>query len=417
MENHYTETISPLIAENMKLFASATSDVGKLRNNNEDSFICQYVWNRDNILAVAIDGVGGYEGGEVASQIAREEIANYLEQNPNGDKLFLLKNAVKHANNVIFDQRQKNDKLSQMSCVLTATLIDLITKQIHMVHVGDTRLYQYHNGEIKKLSHDHSLVGYREELGELTEEEAMHHPQRNIIGRDVGSEYHEIDDNNFIEADTFPLLPNSTLLLCSDGLCDMITSVQMKYVLAQNISLDDKVNALIQSALDAGGKDNVTVVLVNYQAKEEPKAQQPVVERYMGSIDDIPEPEKPKKSKTALFVILSLVAGIAIGAVSYWALLGRDYVETIENQHDSIATLDSIENSRDSLVLELADSVQGVADYLDSNYEGLLQELDSNWTKQVAEDTTQTAEQPAEVDTAKMAKTSQETAVKTENKK
>ncbi len=373
MENHYTETIRPLIKGDVKLYASATSDVGRVRKNNEDSFICQYVWGQDNILAVAIDGVGGYEGGEVASQIAREEIANFLEQCAGGEKLALLKQAVNHANNRIFEERQKREGLSQMSCVLTASLVDLQAGEIHMAHVGDTRLYQYRNGEIVKLSHDHSLVGYREEIGELTEEEAMHHPQRNIIGRDLGSEYHQIGDN-FIETATFQLLPNSTLLLCSDGLCDMITSSQMKYVLAQNLSVEDKVQKLIQSALDAGGKDNVTVVLVNYQGREPVKP----VEIDMGTLAAAPEPcEKPKKSRMGLLVVISLLVGFVVGGVSYWALIGRQTQNYIAQQQDSIAALDSIVSDREKVILELADSVPEAEEYIDSIRPGLLQEIDS----------------------------------------
>lgn len=373
MENHYTETIRPLIKGDVKLYASATSDVGRVRKNNEDSFICQYVWGQDNILAVAIDGVGGYEGGEVASQIAREEIANFLEQCAGGEKLTLLKQAVNHANNRIFEERQKREGLSQMSCVLTASLVDLQAGKIHMAHVGDTRLYQYRNGEIVKLSHDHSLVGYREEIGELTEEEAMHHPQRNIIGRDLGSEYHQIGDN-FIETATFQLLPNSTFLLCSDGLCDMITSSQMKYVLAQNLSVEDKVQKLIQSALDAGGKDNVTVVLVNYQGREPVKP----VEIDMGTLAAAPETsEKPKKSRMGLLVVISLIVGFVVGGVSYWALIGRQDQNHIALQQDSIADLDSIVSDREEVILELADSVPEAEEYIDSIRPELLQEIDS----------------------------------------
>lgn len=362
MENHHTESIRPVLAGDVKLYASATSDVGMVRKNNEDSFICQYVWGQNNILAVAIDGVGGYEGGEVASQIAREEISNYLEQYSEGEKLDLLKQAVNHANNRIFEERQKREGLSQMSCVLTASLIDIKAKEIHMAHVGDTRLYQYCNGEIVKLSHDHSLVGYREEIGELTEEEAMHHPQRNIIGRDVGSEFHQIGDN-FIETATFPLLPNSTLLLCSDGLCDMITSVQMKYVLAQNLSVEDKVKNLIQSALDAGGKDNVTVVLVNYQGREPVK---PVVERDMGTLDAAPmTEEKPKKARVALFVVVSLLLGLAIGGISMWTLSKNHYETVVVPQKDSV--IDSLNGEIDTLnsvIDKVKDSLPEAAEYI-----------------------------------------------------
>lgn len=244
------------------------SDKGRQRTNNEDAFVAEQL-DQDTILAVAIDGVGGYEGGEVAAAIAQLEIPKYLKNFRNGEKLELLKQAVVYANNAIFDRRETDAERSNMSCVLTSAIVDCKRKVIDMVHVGDTRLYQYHNGVLSKLSHDHSLVGYREEVGDLTEEQAMHHPQRNVISRDVGSAKHEIADRDFLEAEEFPLLPNSIILLCSDGLTDLITSSQIIAILSQKGTLESKTQALIDAANTAGGKDNITAVLVDYQADEE----------------------------------------------------------------------------------------------------------------------------------------------------
>lgn len=238
------------------------TDMGLIRSNNEDAFIAQYIWDKKHILAVAIDGVGGYEGGEIAASLAQKSIIEYLESYSNGERLELLKQAVIFANNRIYSERKNLPQYSSMSCVLTAVLVETESKRINMAHIGDTRLYQYTNGEIVKLSHDHSLVGYREEIGELTEEEAMKHPQRNVIGRDVGSQFLESSGNDYIEVESFPLIPNSILLLCSDGLCDMITSEQMRIELEKEIPIKEKVDNLINEANKAGGKDNITVVLV-----------------------------------------------------------------------------------------------------------------------------------------------------------
>ena len=238
------------------------SDPGKIRSNNEDAYIVQTIWDNNHILSVVIDGVGGYDGGERASEIAKETIVAYLEEYTHGERLHLLKQAVVEANNNIVEERTIKCQYPHMSCVLTACLIETGKKQINMVHVGDTRLYQYHRNELKKLSHDHSLIGYREEIGNLSEEEAMHHPQRNLIDRLLGNETHQVDDPDFLESITFPLLPNTTLLLCTDGLCDMLTSAKIVSVLQQNIPLEDKLDRLIQSANDKGGKDNITVVLI-----------------------------------------------------------------------------------------------------------------------------------------------------------
>lgn len=331
------------------------TNMGMIRTNNEDAFVVQNIWDEDHILAAAIDGVGGYEGGEVASALARDSIVEYLEKYPNGEREELLKQAVIYANNVIFEERKKDLNLSSMSCVLTAVLIEVKHERINMAHVGDTRLYEFADGQIHKLSHDHSLVGYREEIGELTEEEAMHHPQRNIIGRDVGSQFLEGDCDNYVETATFPLMPRSTLLLCSDGLCDMVMSHQMADILSTELDVEQKTNALIDAANNAGGKDNVTVVLVNINfpeeesvPEEEPEAAE---EESLGDIEIVPvnddedsekesgdtasEPKKektieskPKRSRSGIVIILVLliiIVGLAMFIVGY---ISSDVVKT-----------------------------------------------------------------------------------------
>ena len=238
------------------------SDMGRVRTNNEDAFIAQYIWDEKHILAVAIDGVGGYEGGEIAASLAQKCIVEYLESYSNGERLELLKQAVIFANNRIYSERKSLPQYSSMSCVLTAVLVETENKRINMAHIGDTRLYQFADGKIVKLSHDHSLIGFREEIGELTEEEAMKHPQRNVISRDVGSQFLESSGDDYIEVNSYPLMSNSILLLCSDGLCDMITSEQMRIELEKDLPVKEKVDILIKKANDAGGKDNITVILI-----------------------------------------------------------------------------------------------------------------------------------------------------------
>lgn len=241
--------------------------MGSVRTNNEDAFVVQPIWDENNLLAVVIDGVGGYEGGEVAAAIARDSIVEYLEKYYNGERLELLKQAVVYANNRIFEERKANSQLPNMGCVLTAILIDAEDNRVNLAHVGDTRLYQYAFGEIKKLSHDHSLVGYREEIGDLTEEEAMNHPQRNIISRDVGSQ--QLDGGeDYVDAESFPFEYKSSFLLCSDGLSDLVTSAAMKEVLEMDIPVEAKVELLIDKANAAGGKDNITVIIVESDREE-----------------------------------------------------------------------------------------------------------------------------------------------------
>lgn len=250
----------------MEMIFYGATDTGRVRTNNEDDFISEFLWDDRHVLCVAIDGLGGYEGGEVAAAIAHESIVNYLKGHRMGDCLELLKQAVTQANNNIVDRQAQDPGRSKMGCVVTAGLFDLEQGRLNVAHVGDSRLYQYHDSTLRKLTHDHSLVGYREDNGELTEEQAMNHPQRNIVERVLGEKLHQLDDKNFIEAAIFPLLPGAFYLFCSDGLSDMLTSAEIADIIErQRDNLHGCVDGLIAAACDHGGKDNVTVVVARCQ--------------------------------------------------------------------------------------------------------------------------------------------------------
>ncbi len=245
------------------------TDMGCVRTNNEDSFQAMGLDYGRRILAVAIDGVGGYEGGEVAAEIARDTITSVVVSHPDAS----IVDAMMHANNAIVEQRRYRPTLSQMSCVATAVVADLEAERFTFAHIGDSRLYQFVPGAEKpltKLSHDQSLVGYQEEQGILTEYEAMHHPQRNVISQVLGQQWLTPADNpDFVDTAEYPIIPDSTLLLCSDGLSDMIDSQAITAILANTgLSLEQKAQSLIDSAKTAGGRDNVTVVLVHFASEE-----------------------------------------------------------------------------------------------------------------------------------------------------
>lgn len=311
------------------------SDLGKIRTNNEDAFLLCNIWDNDHVLAVAIDGVGGYEGGEVAAALAQESIIEFLNMNTPGDCLLLIKEAVIAANNRIFSEREQTPSLANMSCVLTAALIEVDSMRVNIAHVGDTRIYQYASSRIEKLSHDHSLVGYREEIGDLTEEEAMTHPQRNIISRDVGSKRLAMTDSEYVEVASYPLENRTQLLLCSDGLCDMVTSKQMAQILSMEISVEKKVDDLIQEALNAGGRDNVTVVLVQIESDEEaeedlvPEVEITEVRSHVRvNVESKKSGSGSRKWMPALFMLV-FIAGFGAGILSYPMIFKSEEKEKI----------------------------------------------------------------------------------------
>src|SRR5580698_5553436 len=171
---------------------AAASDPGKRRKNNED----RYHVDPDRGIYAVIDGVGGQAAGETAAGVAVEVIRERLERQT-GTPEERLREAIALANNEIYSLAHSNPEWSGMACVLTVALVedDIVT----VGHVGDSRLYLLQSGSITKMTHDHSPVGEREDRGELTEDEAMHHARRNEIYRDVGSAEREPDDPGFIE--------------------------------------------------------------------------------------------------------------------------------------------------------------------------------------------------------------------------
>lgn len=312
------------------LLIAGKTDVGQRRKDNQDTFICTPLWSEASALLVVIDGVGGYAGGDRAAALAKESIERYMAT-PNGDPLSMLREAVVFANNQINDERLKDSRLGQMCCVLTAALADSQSGRLYFVHVGDTRLYRFRQGNLVKLTRDHSMVGVREDANELTEAEAMSHPRRNEILREVGSTKHRVDDPDFLESEETDFLPGDQLLLCSDGLTDMITQGQIRAILNRDISLDDQLSELIRLANHQGGNDNITVVLGRNTATAtnppaaEPlptstpdRAQQTSMSATAGTPSTQPTATPAKRSSVGRWVVLfTLLAALVAGIIWY----------------------------------------------------------------------------------------------------
>ncbi len=247
----------------LKASVYGNTDTGLIRTNNEDSYIAQTIWDNNHWLLVVIDGLGGYEGGEIAATIAKETVIDAMDKYSGRDCLDIIMQAVTDANNAIYDKRIVTEGLEGMGCVMTAAILDLNNKQLNVAHVGDTRLYRYVNSQLEKLTHDHSFVGTLEDEGRISEEDAMRHPRRNLIDRIVGDEQKDINTSRFIEAAVFPVAKGEQYLLCSDGLSDMLTSSEITSVLCESNSPKKKVQQLISIANEHGGKDNVTAIVAN----------------------------------------------------------------------------------------------------------------------------------------------------------
>jgi serine/threonine protein phosphatase PrpC len=236
--------------------AGVVSDPGLQRDNNEDRVFV----DEDAGIFLVVDGVGGQAAGEKAADVAVEVISRHLLRS-DGPPERCVRESIAAANNEIFQLAQSNEEWRGMACVLTLALAR--EDRVTVGHVGDSRLYLAWDGKLRKLTSDHSPVGEREDQGELTEAEAMRHPRRHMVFRDVGSRPREAFDEDFIEVRSFPFHPDAALLLCSDGLSDVVPSYDISAIVESYDGDPEKVSLrLVDAANHAGGKDNISVVFV-----------------------------------------------------------------------------------------------------------------------------------------------------------
>src|SRR5439155_979473 len=236
------------------LAAACQTDAGRVRRNNEDVPVC----DAERGVFAVIDGVGGQSAGEVAAAIARRVMLDRLAR-PLGTPAERVCEAIALANNAIFKSSEESPEYEGMTCVLTLALV--VDDRVTIGHVGDSRIYKLRPAGIRKLTHDHSPVGEREDAREITELEAMRHPRRNEVFRDVGSNYRDKDDDGFVEIVEDTIESDAALLLCTDGLSDMVPSSAIERVVQQHAGDPQAVvDALVSAANDAGGDDNITVV-------------------------------------------------------------------------------------------------------------------------------------------------------------
>jgi serine/threonine protein phosphatase PrpC len=234
----------------MKMLRAAETvrrtDTGRQRRGNEDASLA-----RPPVFVVA-DGMGGAQAGEVASQIAVEAFEQGLPSTGTPEQR--LAEIVQQANRRIHDVSRVEHERAGMGTTLTAAFLD--DRQVAIAHVGDSRAYLFRDGALKRLTRDHSLVGELVRQGKLTEEQAEEHPQRSIITRALGPE-------PTVEVDTwtYPANAGDVLMLCSDGLTSMIPEERITEILAGAPSLEGAADELIAQANEAGGRDNITVVL------------------------------------------------------------------------------------------------------------------------------------------------------------
>jgi protein phosphatase len=240
----------------MKYFGA--TDIGKVRETNEDCFHAE-----DNLFIVA-DGMGGHQAGEVASSLSVKSFLEYLKENTRDIKKLnsksvskILKDAVIAANSEVFKESVSNPDCFGMGTTFTACLVE--TSTAHIIHVGDSRAYLTRDSKIELITSDHTFVGEMLKRGEITYEDTFDHPQRNYLTNVLGvadevmSDYHQIKVGK-----------GDRLILCTDGLNSMLKDEMIFEISEKSNGPQDSVNALIRQANKLGGRDNISVVIIDF---------------------------------------------------------------------------------------------------------------------------------------------------------
>lgn len=225
----------------------ARSDVGLVREHNEDSFLL-----RTPLFAVC-DGMGGHAAGEVASSIAVKIIG---EEAPNTADDVLLGAAIEAANQAVIEAPQKG--IGKPGMGSTASAIFIEGNQMAVAHVGDSRIYLLHHGTLVRITHDHSYVEELVDSGQITADEARNHPSRSVVTRALGS-----DPEMYADHFTLEVSDGDRIILCSDGLSSMILDDEIESIAVSNITPQNAADSLVSAALTAGGADNITVIVVD----------------------------------------------------------------------------------------------------------------------------------------------------------
>lgn len=235
----------------------ANTDIGMSRNMNQD----YYYISDDEELSIFIlaDGMGGYNGGEIASKIAVESARKFLEenfkkvQNDRKQIVNILKSATNYANNTVYEISKENKNLEEMGTTLEICLIN--NNKIYISHIGDSRVYSIIDGKIQRLTMDHSYVEKLVRDGTITREEAENHPKKHVLIKALGC-VPEVEPD-IIEAE---LKKEEIIVICSDGLTNMLKDEQIKNIVINNIENPEK--ELIKEANIAGGYDNITAIII-----------------------------------------------------------------------------------------------------------------------------------------------------------
>ncbi|MEE8355805.1 MAG: PP2C family serine/threonine-protein phosphatase, partial [Anaerolineales bacterium] len=258
------------------LQTAAITDSGSQGRLNEDSFqITSFAISKNDdtpvLLSVVADGIGGHKAGEVASKIAVDTITSSIAESDISDPLWVLKSALLEANHSITSEAAEDDDIKGMGSTVACALI--IDSSLYIANLGDSRVYMIRDNIIRQLTVDHTWVQEALDVGVINSEEARGHPRRHLIRSYLGSSdpikpdlrLYLADNENIEQAKAnqgLPLLPEDQILLCTDGLTDLLADEEILDILQGNDTHDEKLQKMVDLANLRGGHDNITIVLL-----------------------------------------------------------------------------------------------------------------------------------------------------------
>ncbi|TWG76795.1 protein phosphatase [Bacillus subtilis J27] len=243
----------------MRLLTALKTDTGKIRQHNEDDAGI-FKGKDEFILAVVADGMGGHLAGDVASKMAVKAMgekwneAETIPTAPSECEKWLIQQILS-VNSKIYDHAQAHEECQGMGTTIVCALFT--GKTVSVAHIGDSRCYLLQDDDFVQVTEDHSLVNELVRTGEISREDAEHHPRKNVLTKALGT-----DQSVSIDTRSFDIEPGDKLLLCSDGLTNKVEGTELKDILQSDSAPQEKVNLLVDKANQNGGEDNITAVLL-----------------------------------------------------------------------------------------------------------------------------------------------------------
>lgn len=243
---------------------AAITDIGSCRQENQDNYCAQQLTD-GSAWGIVCDGMGGVNGGRIASRIATDAMLQYFIKHlrtlqKGEEKQFLLR-GFDVTNRAVYDKATAEPEMLGMGT--TGVCAYVHGKMAHIAHAGDSRAYLWRDGQMRQVTRDHSMVQQLVDSGQITREQAAQHPQKNLITRALGVSSSVVPEYNRCEVE-----PGDILLLCTDGLTNMVPDEEIALILRET-AFFDATRVLVDRALQGGGQDNITVLLMGVETMEE----------------------------------------------------------------------------------------------------------------------------------------------------